>query len=200
MMGKLQVEAAGAAAERPAARPAGPAGQRKQRRKLPAPAKPARYAKFAAKAGPKKRAAAAAAAAADGDGGQRSDDDDDCGDFVEVDDKRAHAERMLALERCTPRLISKDLWPVDEKLKLGEAFACRVDCEAMAMAYAEQKRMLLKRNCRSATFLRYGCKMCDDFTLCFLAKDMGEMIGDDGAFTSRDVVCNPLALFLLTFR
>ena len=136
------------------------------------------------------------------DAGQRADDaandgsDADSDDFVgEVDDKQAHAKRMLVLERSTPSLISKHSWPVDENLKLGAVFTCRVDCEAMAMAYAEENRMLLKRKKRTATVLRYGCKMCGEFSQCFVAKDMG---GDDGAFTSRGVY-NPLALFLLTF-
>ena len=63
------------------------------------------------------------------------------------------------------------------------------------MAYAEGNRMLLKRRNRTPTVLRYGCKVCDEFSLCFVAKDMGEMIGDDGALS----FCSLFTGFLLTF-
>jgi hypothetical protein len=37
--------------------------------------------------------------------------------------------------------------------------------------------------------------VCDEFSLCFVAKDMGEMIGDDGALS----FCSLFTGFLLTF-
>ena len=63
------------------------------------------------------------------------------------------------------------------------------------MAYAEGNRMLLKRRNRTPIVLRYGCKVCDEFSLCFVAKDMGEMFGDDGALS----FCSLFTGFLLTF-
>lgn len=158
--------------------------------------RPASHAPPAARATPRAAPAAATPRAAVDD----SDSDDEV-----VVDSQIKENYMLSMERSTPQLFGKDMWPVDDKLRSGACFDCRVDCEAIFMAYAESTKMLLKTKRRNASSLRYGCRQCDEFKLCFPAKDVGDSISEDGArsepaYRVSDLrVCSLYADFMLIF-
>ena len=88
---------------------------------------------------------AAAAAAAAAPGGV-DDDDDDFESPVEFETATAKANRLLADENKIPKLHLKDNWAeLPSKLSVDAKFDSRVDCESIAMAYAESIGMLLDK-------------------------------------------------------
>ena len=49
------------------------------------------------------------------------------------------------MERTIPKLIGKEEWPsLEENMRVGAIFEARCDVEALAYAYAEREKMLLK--------------------------------------------------------
>ena len=111
------------------------------------------------------------------------DDEDDDNDFqtpVDFETATARANRLLGEENKIPKLHYKENWhELPSKLTVDAEFESRVDCESIAMAYAESIGLLLEKKEKNATALRYGCYKCKDFKLNFRAKDLGTYVDDE---------------------
>jgi hypothetical protein len=124
------------------------------------------------------RSAAVQDAVAEALRGAEEDEDDDDDDFV---DDKAKGQSGLDQERKVPMLFKKAQWAVlPDMLATQHRFECRVDCESVAMALAESKRMRLKVFKRTDSYLRFGCAGCEQFKIRFAVEDRGETIGPDG--------------------
>ena len=81
-------------------------------------------------------------------------------------------------ERLIPILIAKSAWStMENKFTIGTKFGARVDCDALAMAWAECTNMLLVPKVRNSQNLNLGCKCCDQFAVHFGARGKGSEIG-----------------------
>jgi hypothetical protein len=81
-------------------------------------------------------------------------------------------------ERLIPILIAKSAWAtMENKFTIGTKFGARVDCDALAMAWAECTNMLLVPKVRNSQNLNLGCKCCDQFAVHFGARGKGSEIG-----------------------
>ena len=98
--------------------------------------------------------------------------------------KRAknEARKAMAMEPIVPRMWMKQEWAsIPEKLKIGEVFRCRADCDAIAMAYAESQDFgLLQKDTNYNTNRNYRCCGCNSFALHFGARAAESKIGADG--------------------
>ena len=86
------------------------------------------------------------------------------------------------MEPIVPRMWMKQEWAsIPEKLKIGEVFRCRADCDAIAMAYAESQDFgLLQKETNYNTNRNYRCCGCNSFALHFGARAAESKIGADG--------------------
>lgn len=63
------------------------------------------------------------------------------------------------MERTIPKLIDKEDWPnLENNMRIGTIFEARCDVEALAYAYVEREKMLLKVVTRNEKYVRYRCR------------------------------------------